>query len=1174
MDQAPVTTGRAPAAKNVVSLRLRPTRSKRQRFARLPQGEPVFRRKLRTALAMRGGVSLAVWIGGAVAELDVFRRIRLVRRKGRVEAFFLHSGLAERTPGDDEALFRRADEYALALVAAGVDSVEFDILAGASAGGLNGVLYSAAQRAGASFDSVLGVWESAGAIWDLLRRPHVEDVDSGLQGDDYFWPRVHGALNAFYGDRGRNDDHRAKRVSLDLSATITDGGDTPDGDSVEGYGHFHFVGSDEESADDGIPAPEFDGRRIPAESTGEEDPHLARLAYAARTTSAFPGAFEPSLVQSHPRRSEWLLETHHLDLSFAFSAHRPEGGSAFHVVDGGVKDNIPIDRALRTIQATPIDDFSTRALLYLNPRPDDPRSVLEPPRVVRAPRMPRPTPRQEPRLDPLSYFIGATITSLKKFAFRESGELEIEAVEDFRRAMLSSRSRIVGAAPPMREAEEPFPLGVSLYATDDYVLARAATDVALLDRVLRHPALWQLSTNLRERHLLVAADAAQLAAVENRIIQLYTGGLPRNGPVQRSIVSGPQALHEAVRAASAWLRHLEESSFHSREFQNRGLPADYAPRFDAVRQLIATSGVSARAARERQIVDVLRLVPASTTLAAPASVAREIVRRWTLPGPAAQLATVWNGPLTVAVDALKSLTSDLAGLEFLSAEIDHSIWARVPLADGFGARDLAPFMSGTGIPEPMSDLRIASITAGEPTAAALRFAGLRADGELSWARRLLRDSSRPIEPRPEVAPLLATDKLAGLTLFSFGGFLSAAWRRRDWAWGRLDGAAGMLRFLSQLESPARARPDLEQRGLELALDVAQAEILRTEARRHDGELDAVAAEFATAAPRLSDLAPGYLSGVLSRLLRIVSRGIGREGEKGRAARLLAVWMLRPLLVVVPVIADPARAALVVATLVATMIALIGSSTPFDLSEIPLWPGVLGGLAVIVVIGLVVGSGVIAARRNRDRWARILALEPKLPDAGSPGRLQVVAVAVLVVALVVHGVRPFLTSPEFFLVLALTVGFVAIGTRAFGQPKTTRREGTSRAIAGTLAAVGIVVLSIVLVRTATVPSPLVVAGVASAALTGFLFAGWKAGFAPRPHPKGRTHWRAFGAAAAVLGLSVANGLVVAAVVAAGSQLPADAVAATITTIVAWFAWGTTAWWLGEVPTSYAPSDEPR
>ena len=40
--------------------------------------DPAFGRTLRIALAMKGGVSLAVWIGGAVAELDILRRITII----------------------------------------------------------------------------------------------------------------------------------------------------------------------------------------------------------------------------------------------------------------------------------------------------------------------------------------------------------------------------------------------------------------------------------------------------------------------------------------------------------------------------------------------------------------------------------------------------------------------------------------------------------------------------------------------------------------------------------------------------------------------------------------------------------------------------------------------------------------------------------------------------------------------------------------------------------------------------------------------------------------------------------------------------------------------------------------------------------------------------------------
>ncbi|MEM9714599.1 MAG: hypothetical protein AAGA17_20420, partial [Actinomycetota bacterium] len=68
------------------------------------------RSELRLALALRGGVSLAVWIGGACAEIDQLCRA-----------------------SDEGGLWSRALELS------GHDRVVVDVLAGASAGGLNGV---------------------------------------------------------------------------------------------------------------------------------------------------------------------------------------------------------------------------------------------------------------------------------------------------------------------------------------------------------------------------------------------------------------------------------------------------------------------------------------------------------------------------------------------------------------------------------------------------------------------------------------------------------------------------------------------------------------------------------------------------------------------------------------------------------------------------------------------------------------------------------------------------------------------------------------------------------------------------------------------------------------------------------------------------------------------------
>src|SRR5262245_54147504 len=114
----------------------------------IPLGErsrsqrPAFGRTLRIALAMKGGISLAVWIGGAVAELDVLRRLRILGSRDDPRAYLLKDpGRPTATPPEVVA---RARHYARLLIAAQYDAVEFDVLAGASAGGLNAVLYGVA----------------------------------------------------------------------------------------------------------------------------------------------------------------------------------------------------------------------------------------------------------------------------------------------------------------------------------------------------------------------------------------------------------------------------------------------------------------------------------------------------------------------------------------------------------------------------------------------------------------------------------------------------------------------------------------------------------------------------------------------------------------------------------------------------------------------------------------------------------------------------------------------------------------------------------------------------------------------------------------------------------------------------------------------------------------------
>src|SRR5215218_5757787 len=96
--------------------------------------------ELRLALAMRGGVSLAVWIGGAVSEIDLARRADTLARTG---------------PGHDF--------WPQLLAMSDYDRVVVDVLAGASAGGLNGVLYAASQVYNFQYRAMREVWLTVGS---------------------------------------------------------------------------------------------------------------------------------------------------------------------------------------------------------------------------------------------------------------------------------------------------------------------------------------------------------------------------------------------------------------------------------------------------------------------------------------------------------------------------------------------------------------------------------------------------------------------------------------------------------------------------------------------------------------------------------------------------------------------------------------------------------------------------------------------------------------------------------------------------------------------------------------------------------------------------------------------------------------------------------------------------
>ena len=147
----------------------------------IPDARP---REIRFALTMNGGVGLAVWMGGITTEI-----LELAR-------------------GEDSIYQRLLEE---------VDATaSVDVIAGVSAGGLNGAVLAYALANGIkTIEPLKTLWVNQGSFQKLLRSPYDEDADSLLKGDEFFLPMLAQALRDLDASPGKGEP-----VSHDLDLLI------------------------------------------------------------------------------------------------------------------------------------------------------------------------------------------------------------------------------------------------------------------------------------------------------------------------------------------------------------------------------------------------------------------------------------------------------------------------------------------------------------------------------------------------------------------------------------------------------------------------------------------------------------------------------------------------------------------------------------------------------------------------------------------------------------------------------------------------------------------------------------------------------------------------------------------------------------------------------------------
>jgi patatin-related protein len=289
----------------------------------------------------------------------------------------------------------------------GPKDVVVDVIAGTSAGGINGIYLAKALAHNLPQDDLRDLWLDKGDVKKLLRGPRFIPVfmkalwlldqlprKAPLRGKDMsVW--LYRALEAM-DERGPSPAEIGTLMpeghALRLFVTMTD---------FYGYDR-QVVISDPKLAHDRQHRHVFEFRYGDGEDSFAGN-HNLDLAFAARATSCFPGVFPPV---SPPLFESYLPDAPgELDHKF-FRTYELSNASVddTYFIDGGVLDNRPFRHAIDAVRERRAEVEVDRRLLYLEPDPAEPT----PPAPARSPET-IPSllgavsgiPRREPILDEL-----------------------------------------------------------------------------------------------------------------------------------------------------------------------------------------------------------------------------------------------------------------------------------------------------------------------------------------------------------------------------------------------------------------------------------------------------------------------------------------------------------------------------------------------------------------------------------------------------------------------------------------------------------------------------------------------------------------------------------------------------------------------------------------------------
>ena len=367
-------------------------------------------KELRIALVCFGGISLAVYMYGISKEI-----LKLVRASGA-----LH-GIADRSKRSAAKFFDKfdrndpeydTDELYFELLRDIGQTLELrvivDVIAGASAGGINGTMLARALSHDLPMGALRDLWLNHADVSDLLAPEARASAASKLILKPMIWllgatglwepirdPEVRHNLSLFVRSRWFRPPLSGARMSELMYNAVTSmiepGGGTA---SLLPAGHgldLYVALTDYHGYEQPIPIHnppiihEREHRHIlhfsyrqPANSEVQSDfsmENAAALAFAARATSSFPGAFPPAQIREMddfvarksvdwPRRAEFIAG------NFEPYSRKNIDPANIYFIDGSVLNNRPFHQAIAAIRDRPAYREVDRRLVYIDPDPD------------------------------------------------------------------------------------------------------------------------------------------------------------------------------------------------------------------------------------------------------------------------------------------------------------------------------------------------------------------------------------------------------------------------------------------------------------------------------------------------------------------------------------------------------------------------------------------------------------------------------------------------------------------------------------------------------------------------------------------------------------------------------------------------------------------------------------